>query len=856
MKKLWTFKAKIIVCTGGLTFMLLSILLWMKGFAPFGTKTLAIMDADIQYLDFFSYYKDVLEGRNSVGYTFGKTLGGSNVAVFSYYLSSPFNFLLVFFKNSQLHNFFNLLVILKITLASITFAYFCVYRFQETLCEKSGAVCILLSIGYGLNQYNLSQASNIMWFDGVYMLPLILLQAYYVVHGKRTYTLSLMVGLAILFNWYSAGIDCIFSVFWFLFEIILMMSEKKTKIKTILKISIRYGVSMILGVMLSAVLFLPTIGALKKSTRGSLHFNELINFSILGEIPSIFQNYTYGGLNSVGNAAIFCGSLAMVLAMAVLFNKKITVKKRVVLGMLMGGVILSLYWYPLFLTFSLFQWVSSYPYRYSYVCIFAVLFLALYEEIQIKDREEVKRIIPISLFWGICLIIMFYIKPVNTRSNVYGTALFMIALSVLWVLKKYFEEKKIIISKIIAVALILAASLDLINNAKILVDKYSIDNDNEYRVYRENQENLISSVKNMDDSFYRISQTSNRGTDEKQLTANYNEALSYNYASISGYTSSPDDNQREFLNNIGYPMSGINMCVTNTSILGADALLGVKYVLSSYDIQGLEKIQSGTDNKAIYYNPYAFPIAFTYTEANKSDSDLNLETGNPFEYQNTLYKQIFGINEDIYTALEYSIVADEDTNTINIELKMPLKANNAVYGVIPWNSQMGASVYVDEQYITDYACWLSPTVFYIPNNGQESCNITVQANSLDFQMDSVLLYTLNLEVLERCAEKSNECKVDDILINNEHIKATILDGKKGEQLFLSVPEDSGWKIKLNGKEATTKLVGNCLYSIELVDGINKVQMDYNVLYLKTGIIISILAFMILIISAIKKRKAK
>ena len=124
MKKLWTFKTKIIVCAGGLTFMLLSILLWMKGFAPFGTRTLAIMDADIQYMDFFSYYKDVLEGKNSIGYTFGKTLGGSNIAVFSYYLSSPFNFLLVFFKNSQLHIFFNLLVILKITLASITFAYF------------------------------------------------------------------------------------------------------------------------------------------------------------------------------------------------------------------------------------------------------------------------------------------------------------------------------------------------------------------------------------------------------------------------------------------------------------------------------------------------------------------------------------------------------------------------------------------------------------------------------------------------------------------------------------------------------------------------------------------------------------
>jgi uncharacterized membrane protein YfhO len=106
MKKIqFKSQTKIIVISGMLTFLTLMLLFWIKGLAPFGTKSLAVMDANIQYLDFFAYYKDVLTGKNSIGYSFGKMLGGSNIAVFSYYLASPFNLLLFFKKNSQIHTF-------------------------------------------------------------------------------------------------------------------------------------------------------------------------------------------------------------------------------------------------------------------------------------------------------------------------------------------------------------------------------------------------------------------------------------------------------------------------------------------------------------------------------------------------------------------------------------------------------------------------------------------------------------------------------------------------------------------------------------------------------------------------------
>ncbi len=214
-------KKRIYFSAFGLTFAVLLILFITCGYAPFGNKSLAVDDASIQYLDFYAYFKDVLAQKNSIFYTFGKTLGGTNIAVFSYYLSSPFMLLSVFFPKENLHSFFDILVLLKLSLASMTFSIFLVNRFRKYLTENTESArtffVVLLSCCYGLCQYTIAQSSNIMWIDGVYLLPLILLGTYQIIHGSSIWKLSVWVALSILFNWYSGGINCVFSALWFLF---------------------------------------------------------------------------------------------------------------------------------------------------------------------------------------------------------------------------------------------------------------------------------------------------------------------------------------------------------------------------------------------------------------------------------------------------------------------------------------------------------------------------------------------------------------------------------------------------------------------------------------------------------------
>ena len=99
---------------------ILLVVFALNNLAPFGNNSLAVSDAIIQYLDLFAYLKNVLTSQNSLLYPLSETLGGNNFIVFSYYLASPFNFLVLFFNKPDLSVFYNLLALLKLFLPKLS----------------------------------------------------------------------------------------------------------------------------------------------------------------------------------------------------------------------------------------------------------------------------------------------------------------------------------------------------------------------------------------------------------------------------------------------------------------------------------------------------------------------------------------------------------------------------------------------------------------------------------------------------------------------------------------------------------------------------------------------------------------
>jgi uncharacterized membrane protein YfhO len=818
-------------------------------YAPFGDHSLAAMDADIQYLDFFAFFKDVLQGKNNLSYTFSKTLGGSAIAVYSYYLASPFNFLVLLFEKTQLHTFFDLLVMLKLALAGITMSYYLHARFQ-----KRGVFVIILSLAYVFSQYNIAQASNIMWLDGVYMLPLILLGVYRIINHDYIWKLSVPVALSILFNWYSGGINCVFSGFWFVLEYALYVYQRKNtefKFYDLIITGLKYLLGMIIGVLCSCILFLPTIGALQNSAKGTLLLDMLKDISFIGALPSTIQSYTYGAKSSYGNVALYCGVFPLIGLLGILLNKT-TIEKHIqnILRVTFFATILLFYWKPLYSLFSLFKYVGSYWYRYSYVGIFAIIFIAAYYYLAV-DKRKYNILFEYGIFYSLLLILLNYLKP-DGNQHTYQTAFIIVVVALLTSLSLNYAEKQNKTYRYAAILLVCITSIDVGYNSFLLMQAYHISDVMDYKSYVTEEAEQVSNLLEYDSDTYRISQTTTRKMYETNLTANYNEALCYNYKSISGYTSSPDGIQNEFLGRLGYRMGDVTMCIVNSSIIGADSLLGVKYVLSAEPVNGLIELSDlGEQNgKKVYLNPFALPMVFTY----KSGTTEDTTSKNPFEYQNQLYSTLYGEAVEIYDSVEYEILQTGDIDTDSSEIyriKIP-KGKVALYGNLPWNSYMDATITVNDNFLTAYSRWLSPSVFYIPTNtGDDEVTIEINAES-SYDIADIQFYALDLEKFQSITDQIASNSVDSYEIKNGYVKA-ITHTAENENLYLAIPYDDGWTITVNGEIVEPELFGDCFYSIALESGDNIIEMRYHIQYLKAGILASILGILLILgLSKIEK----
>lgn len=804
-------------------------------YAPFGDKSFAVMDAQIQYLDFFSFLQNILCGKDSMFYSFNTAIGGSAIGIFGYYLASPINLLLKFINDKNV--FLNIAILLKLSIASFTFSYFLKKRFYEKI---NPLINIVLSVSYSLMQYSIAQASNVMWLDGIYMLPLICWGIDKVIREKRIHFLSISIGLSIIFNWYTGGINCVFSAFYFIFELIIKNIEIKQKIKENLKTCVIYALAMFVGVLISGALFVPVVFSLMGGKGGTFDI-AMIKNEFYGNIISTIANYHIGSVSTSQSLSIYCGAFPVIGFLCMITSKNISMKKKIISCLMLIVMITTCYYTPLFILFSLFKNSTSYYFRYSYVIIFTFIYISSFGFINIEKEQKVK-VYKYLLYFSVLILILQLVSKSADIKYIYATIFFlMIDVCVLFKINK--ERKRLL--NIFLVGLFF---LETFLNIKVMFREGS--SDILYKDYSVNQQKQIDEIKEYDNSNYRISQTMFRNyQNESELPAYYNDALAYNYMSISGYTSSPDNNALELLSNLGYRTEGECITIVNTSILPVDSLLGVKYILSNYQINGLEKIKEiGTYNgKDVYHNKYSLGMAFSTRDLQNVE-----ENGNSFEYVNNLYSSILGEKVEVYKKAKYKMEDNVNIQTYTVENMGNNNDKYSLYAYFPWKNQYDGEIYSNGKCITQYAKWLSPKIVYIPIENADNTEIEIKAKE-EIKTDEAQIYFVDLEKLEYATKKINENEIEQIDFSKNKININYNNEKSMKNLLITIPYTKGWILKINGEECQLNEY-NKIMKIELLEGVNNIELTYKAPGYKLGIIASSIGIIILVFEFIYVRK--
>lgn len=818
-----------------LPILLYSILCMLKGIYPFGDFSNLIYDLEIQYADFYAYYRQVLLGQAEISYSFVKSLGGSLVALWGYYLASPLNLLVVFFRPEQMQLFVFIITAIKIGLCGLTLAVFVKSKYTN----MQGIMVVFLSVAYSFTQYVVGQMSNLNWLDGVFLLPLILLGIDKYIYEKKKIYFYIFLALSIIFNWYTGYMNCIFAVLYFVYQFTIteIFQGAIFSFKKYVKEFISFIWLELLSVLLSLCIFLPVM--LGQSSGRSTFDEGIFKFETNGSLLNILRGFMIGSNNPSKVITLFCSIFLLLLLAYYIVDKCISRAEKNVSFIFLAIMVCSLFFAPLEHIWVGFKFENSYAYRFLYLAIMVVILMCarVLEHIGQVDQKLLVRVLGVVIF---ILLALDMLQPFDSKRLWFEIIVLIVYVALLIV-----RKKKVCI-RITGILLSIFFVTEIIVNARLVVaERYSYKS-TDYVEYVSQEAKLLEQVSADEADFHRIEKTLNRDKNLRHNSFYANESMTYLYSGIQQYISSYDSKTANIIKNLGYSR-GDFPSFYHDPILPADSLLGVKYVLTERQYDGFE-LQDEFDSyndKSVYENPYALPLGFTI------NGDMRSVTAseNPFEYMNDIYSGILGKKVQLLQQIVPSSVKTNETG-INYSFSS-VDENTILYARINGdNLNLNIGLNTSDETQPYRTGWLNHNVVVLGSMEKE-CYLYIQ-DHLEDDLD-ILFYMVKLNDLETVTGEIKEGGIQNLVVDEDYVEFEAT----GEKVMLTIPYDEAWRVQVNGKSVETQEGADAFMVLPLDEGeVNTVTMEYHIKGKSVGMALSITSIVIFVLWAIKDKRQR
>lgn len=592
-----------------------------------GSATVIFTDAGAQYVDFLAFQKSLLAGEATPGFFLNGMLGSEGIPLLAYYLLSPFNLVMVLFPIEALPYLFYFFVLVKIGLAGL-FLYLFLNSYRDK--EKQSVVnskwmLLVFSTSYALCGFVALYFWNIMWLDAVMLLPLLALGIRKLVKEGKILLYLVVLALAIISNYYMGYMLGIFSILWFVYEMMVERPKvEKEEAKAIAKARLdskrkvvgKFVLTTLVAVAISAVVLVPVALYMFGGT-GSQHL-FLSNFMPVPRffLPDILGQLTTGAFNGKmhyvnGLPNIFIGIVLTVLVVLFFLNKKIERREKMWSGILVAVLVLSM-WIRTFNSIwhggAIEFW---FPTRFAFILSFVLILLA-YRGLQVFERNTKKQLIILAVIFG--LIFVMSLKVNQEKWWLLGLDVLVAIMTVL-LLNKW--RKKTACYVILAIVQIVALGINIGCALKYLHSDEPFEPRELSAFYKDNSK-IIRRLKEYDDGLYRV---------EKTYMRSLNDAMALNYRGISQFSSTANAGAIALLERAGYQK------IDNTKIVYGfsegdvyrDAFFGIKYLLTYDELGEPYELLFEENGVKVYRNKLAMPLAMI-TEKDWDDYEILKES--------------------------------------------------------------------------------------------------------------------------------------------------------------------------------------------------------------------------------------
>ena len=190
------------------------------GIYPFGPESFLTEDLKYQYIDFFTWYREVLTGEANIFYSFAQGLGSNTWGLYSYYLASPFNLIILLFDEDGLTLAVFIIVALKLASMNVTATWFLKRRFGLT-----DTWSIILALCYTWSTWSVTNLRNPLWLDALIILPLAAWACWRLIRRGSFIPLAVLIAIDVICCWYMAYITLVFLCLFVLFELAVYLFD-------------------------------------------------------------------------------------------------------------------------------------------------------------------------------------------------------------------------------------------------------------------------------------------------------------------------------------------------------------------------------------------------------------------------------------------------------------------------------------------------------------------------------------------------------------------------------------------------------------------------------------------------------
>ncbi len=825
-----------------------------RGIFPFGNRNLLTIDLYHQYAPFIAELRSKLLSFEGIFYSWNAGLGTNFYALFAYYLASPLNFLTVLFPPSGLSE-----AILFLTLVKVGLSGACFYLFIKGTYSRKGHYATAFAIMYALSAYVLSYSWNIMWLDGIYLLPLIMLGLVRLLRDDRYLLYMISLALMIASNYYIAFFVCLFTVLYF--PVLLLRYQSVRSFVSMLRKIFQFALCSLMAGGLASVLLLPTYFSLKLTSAAGDKFPTTVThyfdlFDYIGQHLMLPAPTIRDGMPNM-----YAGLLVVILLPIYFLSSKIALRDKI------GHIILILF---MILSFNVnilnFIWHGMHfpnqlPYRNSFVYIF--LLLAMIYPVTSWIHEIKGRFLG-SICLGLMIITLLGQKLNDTEpsiQSIYVTIIFLVIYASVLTLDKIRKLSR----RDMARAVLLLVTAELLVNTLLMV--HEIDS-NEHYSSREgyasgNQvkeiRRVIKRIEEDEDSlFWRMEILQPRTTNDPYL---------YGYKGLSLFASTASEAPVKMFENLGFHSNGINSYKYEGSTLVLDSLFGVKYLIRRGSTTTVDErmrvLIEENEHLLAYHNPYALSPGILGTTALQT---WRSAPGNPLEAQNNLVQALGGLPEVMMSVdqqqaahenltlnlsgtntYRYSRADEGQKSTARIRIVNDVSQNLYIYLKVTANQPEEGYVLVDGERISFNARRSTMVdLGFVEAGANIEFNLNFGTSApKDGQFD-FFSYALDEQAFEQSMELISRRSLNVTHVTSRKLEGKITADREGV-LLLTIPYDRGWSARVDGKPVDIYAIDDGLMALDLTAGDHEIKLKYTPPWFNRSLLISLASAILLLI---------